>query len=233
LIIPRSGAIKSPDLGLEEQTIEYLQPSLDALRESRRQNAAWDAAYQEILVKLNRAGFLSNVLAQGAVFPDFMLPSAEGRLVSLSEQLAKGPVVLGFFRGEWCPWCRATLDALAAAMPQIQAQGASLLALTPETGGLALTTKQNHVSGYELLVDVDFGVGLAAGVVFKIPKLYRARLDASGINMPLRHGNAAWCLPVPATFIIAPDGRVAWRFVDGDYTHRAEPADIIAALGRL
>ncbi len=210
-----------------------MQPGLDALRESRRQDAAWNAAYQQILTRLNARNFLSNILEPGAMFPDFVLPSAEGRLVSLAEQLAQGPVVLGFFRGEWCPWCRATLDALARAMPQIHAAGASLLALTPETGGLALTTQRQHGGGYEVLVDVDFGVGLAAGVVFQVPKLYRARLDSTGLNFPQRHGNGAWCLPVPATFIIAPDGRIAWRFVDIDFTHRAEPADIIAALGRI
>ena len=213
--------------------IEHLQPSLDALRDSRSQNAAWDAAYQEILTRLSQENFLSNILQPGAIFPDFILPSAQGRLVSLAGQLAHGPVVLGFFRGEWCPWCRATLDALAQAMPRIQATGASLLALTPETGGLALTTLRQHGGGYEVLVDVDFGVGLAAGVVFKIPKLYRARLDSAGLSFPQRHGNAAWCLPVPATFIIAPDGSIAWRFVDVDFTHRAEPADIIAALGQI
>jgi peroxiredoxin len=213
--------------------IDTLTSRLEDLLGSRRQNAAWDAAYLEILAKLNREGFLSQILDAGAAFPDFVLPSAEGRLVALADHLARGPVVLCFFRGEWCPFCKLTLDALTAALPQIEAAGASLLALTPETGGLALKMKTKHNARFEVLADVDFGVGLAAGVVFKIPKLYRARLDASGLSFPQRHGNAAWCLPVPATFIIAPDVRIAWRFVDVDFTHRAEPADIIAAIGQV
>jgi len=210
-----------------------LQPRLDELRESRRQIPAWDAAYLDILAKLNREGFLSGILPAGAAFPDFVLPSAEGRLVALADQLARGPVVVIFFRGEWCPWCRATLEALAAALPRIEAAGATLLALTPETGGLAATFKRDYGTGLEVLSDVDFGVGLAAGVVFKIPKLYRARLEGAGHNFQLRHGNAAWCLPVPASFILRPDGVIAWRFVDVDYTYRAEPEDIIAALRAL
>jgi peroxiredoxin len=108
-----------------------------------------------------------------------------------------------------------------------------LLAQTPETGGLALTMKTYHNARFDVLCDVDFGVGLAAGVVFRVPKLYRARCEGAGLNFPQRHGNAAWCLPVPATFIIAPDGKIAWRFVDVDFSHRAEPADIIAALQQL
>jgi peroxiredoxin len=216
-----------------EPKIEPLTTQLDDLRTSRRQNAGWDAAYQEILGKLNREGFLAGILGAGAVFPDFVLPSAEGRLVALADELARGPVVLSFFRGEWCPFCKLTLEALACALPAIEAAGASVLALTPETGGLPLALKQRHHAGFEVLADVDFGVGLAAGVVFKIPTLYRARLEASGNSLPLRHGNAAWCLPVPATFILRPDATIAWRFVDVDFSHRAEPSDIIAALRSL
>jgi len=213
--------------------IDTMTEQLASLTASRRQSAAWDAAYQEILAKLNRDGFLDQILPEGAEFPDFMLPSAEGRLVGLREALSHGPVVLQFFRGEWCPFCKLMLEALTESYDKIEAAGASLLALTPETGGLALKMKTRHHARFEVLADVDFGVGLAAGVVFKIPKLYRGRLDASGLSFPQRHGNAAWCLPVPATFIIAPDGRIAWRFVDVDFTHRAEPADIIAAIGQV
>ncbi|HUW79956.1 MAG TPA: peroxiredoxin-like family protein [Acidocella sp.] len=173
------------------------------------------------------------MLGVGAEFPDFVLPSAEGKLVSLADQLARGPVVLSFFRGEWCPFCKLMLTALSEALPEIEAAGGSLLALTPETGGLALSMKQCHGAAFEVLSDVDFGVGLAAGVVFKIPKLYRMWLVAAGLSFPQRHGNGAWCLPVPATFIIKPDGVVAWCFVDVDFTHRAEPADIIAALRQV
>lgn len=213
--------------------IDTMSSRLDTLRAARRQNADWDAAYQEILQNLNRDGFLSQILRPGQIFPDFVLPSAEGRLVGLRDALALGPVVLGFFRGEWCPFCKIVLDALAESLPEIEAAGARVLALTPETGGLALKLKTRHQARFEVLADVDFGVGLAAGVVFKIPRLYRARLDAAGLNFPQRHGNAAWCLPVPAIFVIAPDGRIATRFMDVDFSQRAAPAEIIAAIGRI
>jgi peroxiredoxin len=204
---------------------------LETLLASRRASADWDAAYLEILATLTRNGFLDGVIAPGAAFPDFMLPTAEGRLVSLGEFLARGPVVLSFFRGHWCPFCRLLLQALAAALPEIEAAGATLLALTPETGGLPLTMKTYHEAAFEVLADVDFGVGLAAGVVFKIPPLYRARVET--LDFPQRHGNGAWCLPVPATFIIAPDGVIAWRFVDVDFAQRPAPADILTALRKM
>jgi peroxiredoxin len=184
-----------------------------------------------MVATLRGNGMLSAVLAEGQAFPDFMLPSAEGRLVSLAERLAQGPVVLCFFRGEWCPFCKLTAEALAEAMPRIEAEGASVLALTPETGDLPRKLHARHNGRFTVLADVDFGVGLAAGVVFKVPPLYRERI--SRLDLPLRHGNAAWCLPVPAVFVIAPDGRVTWRFANADFSRRAEPDDILAALRRL
>ncbi len=213
--------------------MESLTAQLEALRSSRRTNPDWEAAYQEVLRTLDREVFLSQVIDVGAAFPDFMLPNAEGRFVSLSDHLARGPVILAFFRGEWCPFCRLTLSALTASLPAIEAAGASVLALTPETGGLALKMKDYHKAGFEVLADVDFGVGMMAGLVYKIPPLYRARLDPSGVAFPLRQGNTAWCLPVPATFILSQDGKVIWRFVDVDFSHRAEPEAMIAVLRGL
>ncbi|HQT65602.1 MAG: alkyl hydroperoxide reductase [Acidocella sp. 20-57-95] len=180
-----------------------------------------------MLATLGQSGFLDNVLQPGHLFPDFMLPSAEGRLLSLGEFLARGPVIVSFFRGEWCPFCKLMLAALTEALPQISAAGATLLGLTPETGGLALSMKTYHGAPFEILSDVDCGVGLAAGVVFRIPPLYRASL---GDKFAARQGNEGWYLPIPATFILTPDGRVAWRFANIDFSRMPEPADIIQAV---
>jgi peroxiredoxin len=171
------------------------------------------------------------MVSPGEIFPGFLLPSATGHLINLADELPRGPVVLTFFRGEWCPFCKLTTAALAEAAPRIEATGARILALTPETGAWPLRLEQRDASAFEVLADIDFGVGLAAGLVFKIPPLYRARVQ--GLHLDLRHGNAAWCLPVPAVYIIGQDGVVAWRFADVDFSRRPEPDEILAALARL
>jgi peroxiredoxin len=218
---------------IDDDVIGSLKSRLAALCAARKEIAAWNAAYEDAVAELNRSGFLQHAIKEGEPFPDFVLPSAEGKLVSLASVLAHGPVVISFFRGEWCPFCRLMLTALAEALPQIEAAGASLLALTPETGGFPLLMKRDSNVHFEVLSDVDCGVGLAAGIIFRMPKLYRARLESVGINVPERHGNSAWFIPVPATFIVNQDGLIAWRFVDADFTHRAEPADIIKAVQSL
>jgi peroxiredoxin len=218
---------------IEDLAAGSLKSRLSALCAARQEIAAWNTAYEDAVAELNRSGFLQYAIREGQPFPDFVLPSAEGRLVSLASFLKQGPVIISFFRGEWCPFCRLMLTALAEALPQIEAAGASLLALTPETGGLPLVMKHDNKARFEVLSDVDCGVGLAAGIIFHMPKVYRTRLEAVGINIPERHGNSAWFLPVPATFIVTQDGLIAWRFIDADFTHRAEPADVIEMLRSL
>lgn len=208
-----------------------LRDQLASQRDAAVQNAVLRAAYDEVVLTLNGNGFLESILKPGAPFPDFVLPDAEGALVSLGDKLAAGPVVVQFFRGDWCPYCRLMLDALAAALPAITAAGASLVALTPDTGGLPLRAKTEHKADFAVLSDVDSGVGLAAGVIFFVPPLYRARL--AGLGLPQRHGNTALALPVPATFVLDRDGRIAWRFAEADFTRRAEPDDVIAAIRAL
>ncbi len=191
------------------------------------------SAYEDMMAELRRTDFLSHALATGTAFPDFLLPDAQGHLVSRNDLLARGPLVVTFFRGTWCPYCALTFDALREALPRIEALGASLAAVTPETGGRALELRERHGAGFPVLSDVDHGLAMACGVVFRTPEPYRRLLASCGVDLADRQGNAAWLLPVPATFVTDRRGVVRWRFLDLDFTHRAEPDDVVAALAAL
>ena len=191
------------------------------------------AAYEAMVAELARSGLIDNVLGVGQQFPDVALPTAEGNFVCLSEWWREGPLVVTFFRGEWCPYCRLMLAALEEALPEIDALGGRLVAVTPETGGRALAAKQRHGERYEVLSDVDCGLGLGCGVAFQAPAVYRDILLKFGNDLAERHGNESWFLPIPATFVLDRDGVVRWRFAEVDFTHRAEPADVISAVRRL
>ncbi len=191
------------------------------------------AAYDAFLATLDTAGVAAQVLPEGAPCPDFLLPRAEGGLVSRDDKLARGPLVLTFFRGAWCPYCSETLDSLEEALPDLVAAGASLVGLTPETGGRALAMKQAHALNYDVLIDVDLAIGMAFGVVFRTPPAYEAVLRSRRVDLPERSGNATSWLPIPATFLVGRNGRIAKRWVDIDFTRRPEPADIVAAVRAL
>jgi peroxiredoxin len=206
---------------------------LDELRMQRSKIADLHAAYEGMVTELRRTPFLEYALRVGDTFPDFLLPNAEGRLVSRDDLLAQGLLVITFFRGTWCPYCAIQLAALEEALPDIAAAGASLVAITPETGGRAAEAKLRHAAHYEILADVDHGLGTACGVLFRTPEPYRRLLESRGVDLAERQGHEGWFLPVPATFVVDRGGMVRWAFMDIDFTRRAEPDDILAALAAL
>jgi peroxiredoxin len=210
-----------------------LNERLEALRLDRSVIAELHGPYVAMMAELRRTDFLEHALRAGDTFPEFLLPNAEGRLIGLQDMLKGGPLVLTFFRGDWCPYCRIVLDSMEQALPAIVAEGATLAAVTPESGGRALQTKSQHGAHYEILSDLDNGLGLQCGVVFRLPEPYRRLLERYDIDLGKRHGNGAWFLPVPATYIVGQDGRIRWAFLDMDFTKRAEPSKVIDAIAKM
>jgi peroxiredoxin len=197
------------------------------------QSKSGRAAWQEVMAHLTAGAIEAAALSVGQQMPPFLLPNADGRLVSSDEMLADGPLVVSFFRGDWCPWCSITLEYLQAALPDIAATGARLVALVADTGGRLQQTRQRYSLEFDLLCDVDHAVALQFGIVFRLPDLYRAGLAANGIDLTIRQGHAGWFVPVPATYVVDRSGIVRARFLDIDFTRRPEPAAIIEAVQAL
>ncbi len=182
---------------------------------------------------LAASGITDTSLPVGAAAPDFTLPGVNGEQVSLAKLLTDGPVVLAFYRGGWCPYCNLELRALQAALPDITAAGATLVAISPQLPDNSLSTAEKLELAFPVLSDVGNVVAREYGLVFSLPEDLRSVYDGFGIDLPAANGDQTFELPVPATFVIDRDGSVAWRFVDPDYTHRGDPADVIAALKAL
>jgi len=169
-------------------------------------------------------------LGPGDHAPDFERPDTRGGWVSLSGRLADGPVVLSFFRGGWCPFCSLELRAWAEHLEALDAAGAQLIAISPEAPDRAVGRGTDWDPPFAVVTDTDQRVAEAYGLVFELPEPAQAvqrRLDA-----PLDQLNAdgTWRLPVPATYVVDPDGTIRWAHAANDYTERAEPAAAIAAL---
>lgn len=206
---------------------ETLKARLDALMEQR---PGWLQALLARIASQLRGTACAGVLKPGEPMPDFVLPNAAGDLVFSDDLLARGPLVVCFFRGIWCPFCNATLAALQEALPQIAAAGATLVAISPDAGGHAAEAARRFGLGYDVLVDIDNATGLRFGTVFRVPDDYRQALLSFGIDLEQRHGDDAWLLPMPATFVAGPDGILRFVQASGDVTERTEPAQIIALL---
>ena len=173
-------------------------------------------------------------LAPGEQAPEFSLPDAIERSVSLGERLSGGPVVLVFYRGEWCPYCNTYLRALQAALPEITARGATLLAVSPQSPDHSLSITEKAQLGFDVLSDVDQAVIRAYKVQFTAPgDLQDVHTNVFQLDLRDHTANRSWQLPIPATFVIDRAGVVRAAHVSADYRTRMEPADIMAALDDL
>jgi len=183
--------------------------------------------------ELIESGIAERSTQVGSAAPSFELPNAVGKSVDVAGLLKDGPVIVSFYRGGWCPYCNLELKALQDRLPEIEALGAKLIAITPETPDNSLTTLEKHDLAFDILSDQGNNVAREFGLVFKLPAdvsdIYK---NAFGINLEASNGDNSDELPLPATYVIGQDGKVIEAFVSADYTKRLDPDDIIAALKR-
>ncbi len=195
-------------------------------------DASLAARFAEHQARLAGMSF-PNALAAGDRAPDFELQNASGDEVRLSELLTRGPVVLIFYRGAWCPFCNTQLRALQEALPEIEALGASLVAVSPQLPDGSLELIDEHTLTFEVLSDVKSSVASEYGIVLALTSADVALFLEVGNDLAQANGDDAWVLPAPATFVIAGDGTIRHARVDADFTTRGEPANIVGALRAL
>ena len=178
------------------------------------------------------SGITASALQKGDQYLDFSLKNASGNTVRLSDALAQGPVVLTWYRGGWCPYCNLQLRALQQYLPEINALGAQLIALTPELPDNSLNTQEKNELSFEVLTDQDNAIAREYGLVFKLtPEVSVYYKDA--FDLEVYNGNTTDELPLAATYVIAQDGTIQYAFLSADYRERAEPADLIEALKNI
>jgi peroxiredoxin len=195
--------------------------------------AGINARIEVALAEVAASGVASG-LAIGDRAPGFTLPDAKGRDVSLAERLETGPVVLQFYRGEWCPYCNLHLRALQDAHPEIRKRGASLIAISPQSPDHSFSLTEQAELDFDVLSDIDQHVIRDYHVQFTLPAdLQSVHLDAFDLDLRAHNADGSWNLPVPATFVIGTDGRIVAAGVEVDYRTRLEPSVILAALDEL
>ena len=168
-------------------------------------------------------------LKTGDKVPAFSLPNQNNEATSLPDSL----VVLNFYRGGWCPYCNFELGALQKLIPEFEAAGAKLVAITPETPDHSISTKEKNELSFDILSDVGNEVAKQFGLVFTIPSEIQSIYESFGIDVNKHNGDDTFELPIPATYVVNSAGEIVYHFVDADYTQRSEPSDVLAAVKAL
>jgi peroxiredoxin len=188
------------------------------------------AIHERTIAALKAQGLAAKALGVGAKAPAFELPDHDGKGISSADLLAKGRLVLCFIRGRWCPFCVGQMEAMNYIAAQIEAAGASLVAISPQTEKQAYFMHDQHKLAFPLLVDAHNAVARQFGLVYRVPEEQQNIYRRTFVNLPFVNGDESWELPIPATYVIDRDGTILFAGVDEDYRERPEPLEILSRL---
>jgi peroxiredoxin len=176
---------------------------------------------------LRASGRWHAALKAGEAAPDLQLPARTGGVIRLNHLLKGGPVVICFYRGDWCRFCRLQLQALADIADDVRALGASLIAIAPRTAMAQAVCAVTPT--FPLLADVDAKVCKSFGLTFLPPDDLRDAYGALGRPVGDKH----LALPVPAIYVIDRSSMIVFSYLDTDFTSRLDPCEILVVLRRL
>ena len=214
-----------------------LQDKLDAFKADFKAGKPPFNAPPEIHPIMERAtaeliasGQARNAVKAGDRAPEFTLQDQEGNPVSSRDLLAQGPLVVTFYRGVWCPYCNLELQALNEALPQIQALGANVVAVSPQTAVNSRKSTRTNALRFPVLHDAGNETAAAFGLRFKLPDYLIDLYKKLRNDLPAFNGDPGWTLPMPARYVIGQDGIVLYSEVNPDYTQRPDPSDMLPVI---
>jgi peroxiredoxin len=198
----------------------------------RHLSTTFAEAVDRMVERLQEHGAGAAAPAPGDPMPAFLLPDETGKLVSLPALLKDGPVAISFHRGHWCPYCRLNAIGLAEVQKEISALGGQVVAIVPERRKFTAALKEEAEAVFPVLTDMDNGYALSLNLAIWVGSEMEKLIGGAGWDVPNYQGNAAWILPIPATFVVGTDGIISARYLDPDYRQRMEIEDLLAALKR-
>jgi peroxiredoxin len=216
-----------------QDRLDAFKADLEAGKLPFKPTAQHVEAMHRATAELIASGQAQRALKAGDKAPDFVLNDPEGKPVSSRDLLAKGPLVLSFYRGVWCPYCNMDLQALQAELPAIEARGANLVAVSPQTPPNSRRSQRENKLGFPILSDVKADVANAFGIRFALPDYLVEVYKGFKNDLPLINDDPSWVLPMPARYVIGTDGIIAYAEVNPDYTHRPDPSELLPVLDRM
>jgi peroxiredoxin len=188
------------------------------------------AAEMSALISSGQAGRALNL---GDRAPDFVLPDTDGNTVSTQDLLRKGPLVVTFYRGVWCPYCNADLQAVEEVAERIRGFGASLVAISPQTPANSRRSRQENKLSFPILSDKNCELAEKFGIRWIPSQALQGVYINFGTDIGAFNGDGSWALPMPARYVIGQDRTISYAEIHPNYTHRPEPGDVCPVLQRL
>ncbi|MGH9633507.1 MAG: peroxiredoxin-like family protein [Candidatus Angelobacter sp.] len=180
--------------------------------------------------ELVKSGLADRTLKAGDLAPAFELPDGDGMLWRSQDLLSSGPLVIVFYRGRWCAYCNAQLAALQEIHQQNAEAGGSLVAISPQTQKHSYMTRDMHKLRFPVLSDQGNQVAQKFGLVYRLSPEMQTMYESIMTKLPGYNGDQSWELPLAATYVVQPEGKISWSRLDADWRKRPEPEEILQAL---
>ncbi|XPF96035.1 peroxiredoxin-like family protein [Colwellia sp. RE-S-Sl-9] len=219
-----------------QDTASYKKSIDEKIEKMKKKKSSWTSEEKQMMQDAsdNLAKALPNPGIQvGEKAPSFSLKNSQGENITLEGALAKGPVVLVFYRGAWCPYCNMQLRSLKENLPEFEKYNAQLVTITPQTPDKSEAQFKKEGYPFEVLSDLDYQVMKDYKLYFEVPKALVELYKKHGLDLEDFNGEGRTALPVPGTFVIDTKGIVRAMTAQTDYKVRMESADIIKALSEL
>lgn len=188
---------------------------------------------ENAIEELRNSTVMQSALKKGDKIPKFSLNDVKRGKVDSHELLKKGPLIITFYRGGWCPYCNLQLRDLQKHLATIKAQGAELVAISPERPDKTAETIKKQDLKFYVLSDNKGEVADLFGLTYKLPSELIDLYKKFGINLKKANGTSEWELPLSATYIVNKNAEIVYAFVDADYKKRAETKELVRILKSL
>ncbi|PON20569.1 hypothetical protein TGAM01_v210527 [Trichoderma gamsii] len=212
-----------------------LASQLSATAESISKNVAAPvvSALNESIAGLQATFDINSTIQVGASLPTFKLPNALGNEVTSESLLAKGPVLITLYRGDWCPFCNLALRSLQLHLDEFRAKGVTVVAISPELPNTSLSATEKNELKFEVLSDVGNKFARQLGIVWDQPKSVNSVFESFKIDLKERNGDDSMALPIPTTLLVDAKGVVRNIHIDPDYRQRLETTTALAWVDAL
>jgi peroxiredoxin len=166
----------------------------------------------------------------GQHVPDVHGRDLDGKDVALAALYAKGPILLAFYRGGWCPFCNTEIHELVVAYPEFQKRGVALVAVSVDKPDAEAKLNATYSIPFPVLSDSDVAMIEAFHVVNHVEDDELAKMKSFGVDLESYSGKTHHEIAIPSLFLIDRSGIVRWAHSDPDFKVRPSVAQMLAAI---
>ena len=169
-------------------------------------------------------------LAPGAKAPSVMVKGTNGESVALSDLWKKGPILVVFYRGGWCPFCNFQIREFVKSQGEYEKRGVTPVFISVDSVDESKKTTATYSIPFPLLADPDLAAHRAFSVTRKADDAEVEKLKGYRIDIEKASGRKHHEMAIPSIFLIDETGTVRWSHANPDYKQRPSTEQLLGVL---